>query len=86
MDEEFKKVRDRIEQEEIMKWRGKLDEILPKIKPVGGKGEEFLKNIKAYATDTDHFMRQGDFVNAFEASLWAWAYCEAGLAAGVLEQ
>ncbi|NOQ38217.1 DUF357 domain-containing protein, partial [archaeon] len=42
-------------------------------------------NIKAYISDTQHFIDKGDLVRAFEAVVWAWAWLEIGKDVGVLE-
>ena len=34
------------------------------------------KNIDAYISDSQHFMKKGDLVRAFEAVIWAWAWME----------
>jgi len=34
-----------------------------------------IKNIDAYISDTQHFMKN-DMVRAFEAIVWAWAWME----------
>ncbi|MCK5321760.1 MAG: DUF357 domain-containing protein [Candidatus Aenigmarchaeota archaeon] len=48
------------------------------------KGEEFKENIEAYITDTGHFIHKGDFVRAFEAIVWAWAWIEIGSDTGII--
>lgn len=60
--------------EETRKWSKRLDEALANAYANTGKGVEFLTNVKAYQTDSLHFMQRGDLVRSFEALLWAWAY------------
>ncbi|MCK5474169.1 MAG: DUF357 domain-containing protein [Candidatus Aenigmarchaeota archaeon] len=72
-----------LEQTDI--WYGKASLVLKKTKAVGVKGEEFLVNINAYMSDTNHFKEKEDFVRAFEAVVWVWAWLEIGKDAGFLE-
>jgi len=61
---------------EINKWLPKCCEEVKKIKKV--KDKEFLENVQAYISDTEHFLQKGDLVRAFEAIVWAWAWLEIG--------
>lgn len=70
---------------ETLKWLEKCGEEVAKVKASDSKGEEFLVNIKAYISDTQHFIDKGDLVRAFEAVVWAWAWLEIGKDVGVLE-
>lgn len=72
-----------LEQTEL--WYSKASAVLKKTKAIGVKGEEFLVNINAYMSDTNHFKEKEDFVRAFEAVVWAWAWLEIGKEAGFLE-
>ena len=69
---------------ETLKWTDKCNISVLEVNPVGKKGEEFLVNIKAYISDTQHFIDKGDPVRAFEAIIWAWAWLEIGTDIGVL--
>lgn len=60
-------------QEEIERWRGKLEEELP----VEGD-EEFVSNIEAYYEDSKYFEDEGLLVESFEALVWAWSWLEIG--------
>ncbi len=71
---------------ETLKWLKKCGKEVAKAKPSGSKGEEFLVNIKAYISDTQHFLDKGDLVRSFEAVIWAWAWIEIGKDVGVLEK
>ncbi|MBL7169404.1 MAG: DUF357 domain-containing protein [Candidatus Aenigmarchaeota archaeon] len=77
-------VKDRIPKELIEEWLIKLKKKLEKTKPVGKKGEEFLKNIHAYIVDTEHFCDKGDYVKAWELVSFAWGLFEGGEELGVL--
>jgi len=69
---------------ETEKWLIKAEKEFEKIKPKGKKGEEFAKNISAYLSDTKYFSKKKDYVRAFEAVIWAWAWIEIGKEVGVL--
>ncbi len=69
--------------EETEKWQGKLRAL--EIKPLSLKGREYLANINAYISDSGHFLSEKDYVRAFEAIVWAWAWCEIGKDAGILD-
>ncbi|MCK4808137.1 MAG: DUF357 domain-containing protein [Candidatus Aenigmarchaeota archaeon] len=71
---------------ETLKWLEKCEEEVVRVKASGSKGEEFLVNIKAYVSDTGHFLEKDDLVRAFEAIVWAWAWLEIGKDIGVLEE
>ncbi|MBI4017752.1 MAG: DUF357 domain-containing protein [Candidatus Aenigmarchaeota archaeon] len=61
---------------EIKKWAQRLDDALARTHAKGQKGVEYLTNIKAYQSDSLHFLERKDPVRAFEALLWAWAYLQ----------
>lgn len=69
---------------ETSKWTDKCKVAISEVNSVGKKGEEFLVNIKAYISDTQHFIDESDMVRAFEAIIWAWAWLEIGTDIGVL--
>jgi len=56
------------------------------IKAVNRKGEEFLRNINAYISDSEYFLEKRDLVRAFECVVWAWAWLEIGLDIGILAE
>ncbi|NCO84723.1 MAG: DUF357 domain-containing protein [Candidatus Huberarchaeum crystalense] len=68
---------------ETIKWLNKLDNLDIKLK--NPKKHGFLKNIKAYIKDSHYFTEKEDFVRAFEAVVWAWAWVEIGEQEGFLE-
>jgi len=71
---------------ETAKWLVKAEAEFAKTKPNGKKGEEFAKNISAYLSDTKHFTDKKDYVRAFEAVIWAWAWIEIGKEIGILSE
>ncbi|MBW6461805.1 MAG: DUF357 domain-containing protein [DPANN group archaeon] len=71
---------------ETSKWTDKCKIGVLGLVPIGKKGEDFLVNINAYISDTQHFIDDGDPVRAFEAIVWAWAWLEIGTDIGILEK
>ncbi|MBI5884817.1 DUF357 domain-containing protein [archaeon] len=67
---------------ETNKW---LEKALEKRKVVSGR-KGFLENIDAYLKDAGHFLKEKDFVMAFESVVWAWAWIEIGLQEKILEE
>ncbi|MCD6477422.1 MAG: DUF357 domain-containing protein [Candidatus Aenigmarchaeota archaeon] len=72
--------------EEIKKWSQRLDNSLKITVAQSPKGVEFLTNIKAYQSDSLHFLKKNDLIRAYEALIWAWAYLEIGKQIGILSQ
>jgi hypothetical protein len=71
-------MRDKIPREEIEKWLTKLKKELATTQAMNEKGKEFLKNINAYVYDSEHFLKNGDYILSFEAVLWSWSYLTIG--------
>lgn len=75
--------------EQTEKWLAKLEAELPKamltklLPPKEGK--ELLENARAYVKDCKHFIAAGDWVNAFEAVIYAWGIYETALRVGALQ-
>ena len=63
-------------QEETLKMLKKIESMTDKIEVVDDKGEEMLENMKAYIADSKHFLKQKDFIKAFESVVWSWAILE----------
>lgn len=59
---------------ETKKWLKKIEAL--KITPKDDKGEGYKTNIEAYISDSKHFLENEDYVRAFEAVIWAWAFLE----------
>ncbi len=62
--------------EETLKMLDKIKPLIEKIKVNDEKGKEMLTNMKAYISDSEHFLEQKDFVKAFESIVWGWAILE----------
>ena len=71
---------------ETKKWLERIKERIKGVVACNEKGEEFLRNIKAYVSDTEYFFEKGDLVRAFECVVWAWAWLEIGLNLGLLKE
>ncbi|KXA94910.1 hypothetical protein AKJ65_03065 [candidate division MSBL1 archaeon SCGC-AAA259E19] len=63
---------------EIEKWTEKLEERLPKLKPVDDSGKELLENARAYRRDSEHFLENDRLIESYESLIWAWAYVDIG--------
>jgi hypothetical protein len=63
-------------QEETLKMLKKIEPMVDKIKVNGDKGEEMLTNMKAYISDSKHFLKEKDFIRAFESVVWSWSILE----------
>lgn len=63
---------------EAEKWLEKLKGRMRRLE--GDK--RFIDNIKAYASDSEFFIRRSDYIRAFECVIWAWAWLEIGLEIG----
>ncbi|KUO41531.1 MAG: hypothetical protein AVW06_00910 [Hadesarchaea archaeon DG-33-1] len=62
---------------EIKKWSNKLDKALLAATSIDKRGEDLLKNIRAYREDSKHFLDR-DLIKSFECLIWAWALLEIG--------
>jgi len=62
--------------EETLKMIEKIEPLVGKIEVKGEKGEEMLENMKAYISDSKHFLGNENYLKAFEAIVWAWAILE----------
>ena len=62
--------------DEIKKMTEKIEPIVQKIEVKDEKGMEMLTNMKAYISDSKHFLSSGNEVKSFEAIVWAWAILE----------
>ncbi len=70
---------------EIEKWTDILETRLKTVINTE-KGDDFLKNTKAYYKDSQHFFEQKDFIRSFEALLWSFSWLEIGLRYGFLKE
>jgi hypothetical protein len=63
-------------QEETLKMIEKIEPMISKIEIIGDRGEEMLENTKAYVSDSKHFLKEKDFVRAFESIVFAYGILE----------
>ena len=68
--------------EETIKW---LERIKRKKFKAKNGFENFERNIRAYISDSEYFLRKNDLIRAFECVIWAWAWLEIGKEYGFLE-
>lgn len=68
---------------ETQKWLKKIE--ARKMVPLTDKGKEFKANIEAYIKDSRHFLEKKDYVHAFEAIVWAWAFLEISIDLKMIE-
>ncbi|MBI2578718.1 MAG: DUF357 domain-containing protein [Candidatus Aenigmarchaeota archaeon] len=59
--------------EETEKWLARIKEKKNNVVAKDEKAKEHLKNMEAYISDSEYFLKKGDLVRAFEAVVWAWA-------------
>ncbi|MBI4173521.1 MAG: nucleotide exchange factor GrpE, partial [Candidatus Aenigmarchaeota archaeon] len=72
---------------ETLKWLGKLQERVKGLpKASDSKVAAELENVHAYLKDCQHFLDRKDYVNAFEAVIYAWGILETMERMGLLEQ
>ena len=62
--------------EETLKMLKKIETMIDKVEVNSDKGGEMLENMKAYVSDSKHFLNQNDFIRAFESVVWSWAIME----------
>ena len=72
--------------EETEKWLKKIKIERKKIKLSDKSKENVLKNMDAYVSDSEHFLKKGDLIRAFEAVTWAWSILELGLELEIFEK
>jgi len=69
---------------EIDKWTRKIIDERKRIVPADNGRKDFLKNIDAYISDSDYFLKEGKVIESFEALIWSWAYITIGKELGIL--
>lgn len=70
---------------EISKWTEKITEERKNIVLADHNRKDFLKNIDAYISDSAYFLKEGKFIESFEALIWSWAYITIGKELGILK-
>jgi uncharacterized protein len=62
--------------EEIVQMLERIGPLIEKIEVKDERGQEMLTNMKAYISDSRHFMGKENYLKSFEAIVWAWAILE----------
>jgi hypothetical protein len=69
-------------EEETIRWLKRLEEEMKKTE-INEKSKktakEILENIRAYISDSKHFLGKKDYLNAYEAVIYAWGMYETAL-------
>lgn len=77
-------------EKETVKWLERLEGEMPKIKLKEALPkktiESVIENVNAYISDCKHFLEKRDFINAFEAVVYAWGILETCHHLGVIEK
>ncbi len=76
----------KLTEKEVEKWLDKVEPLVEQIQITDEKGEEMMENMKAYISDSKHFLGEGDLVRAFEAIVWAWAILEICTQLGIFQR
>lgn len=71
--------------EETEKWLEKIKKEKIEPKKTSRELDEQITNIKAYISDCRHFLKEGDYVRAFEAVVYAWGILETCQRLGLLK-
>lgn len=61
---------------ETEKWLGRMESEMKDIKANGNSAKKHFENMKAYISDSRHFLEKKDFIRAFECVVWAWSIYE----------
>ncbi len=70
---------------ETRKWLEKLEKETKGIKANSVKAAGQIENMNAYVSDCRHFQKQGDWIRAFEACVYAWGIFETLKHLGLVE-
>ncbi len=62
--------------EETEKWLERAKKERKKIKLSNESRKNFLKNVDAYISDCEHFLKENKLILAFEAVVRAWSWLE----------
>jgi len=62
--------------QEIRVMTEKIELLIDRIKIDDGRGIGMLTNMKAYISDSKHFLHANNLIKSFEAIVWAWAILE----------
>ncbi|MFZ3076988.1 MAG: DUF357 domain-containing protein [Candidatus Aenigmatarchaeota archaeon] len=71
---------------ETEKWLGRLEQEMAGVKASGEAGKKHFTNMKAYVSDSRHFLAKKDFIRAFECAVWAWSIYELCAELGIFKK
>ena len=69
--------------EETIKMIEKIEPLIDKIEVNDKKGEEMMENMKAYVSDSKHFLKNKNYLKSFEAIVFAYGILETCIDLGV---
>jgi len=69
--------------EETIKMIEKIEPLIDKIEANDKKGEEMMENMKAYVSDSKHFLKNKNYLKSFEAIVFAYGILETCIDLGV---
>jgi hypothetical protein len=68
--------------QETQRWLERIKREIEKCEIQDKNKIDFLQNVRAYISDSEHFLKEEKLVLAFEAVIWAWAWFDIGLRQG----
>ncbi len=71
---------------ETEKWLAKLEKETANIAAESDSGKRHLVNMNAYISDCKHFLKEKDFIRAFECVIWAWSIYELCMEIGIFKK
>ena len=63
---------------ETDKWLERAKDERKEIRLADETRKDFLRNIDAYISDCEHFLKENKLILAFEAIIWAWSWISIG--------
>lgn len=70
-------------EKETEKWLSRLESEIKDVKASDESGRKHFTNMKAYISDSRHFLKKKDFIRAFECAVWSWSIYELCIDAGI---
>jgi hypothetical protein len=71
---------------QIKKWTEKLENERACIELTDRRGENPLRNVDAYISDSKHFFNKKDYVRSFECLIYAWGILETSIELGAFRR
>ena len=70
---------------ETDKWLERAKDERKEIRLADETRKDFLRNIDAYISDCEHFLKENKLILAFEAIIWAWSWISIGKELGIFK-